>query len=80
VACVAGARNRLESLERWQIVRAGGLVMTTALAVHASLYLVLPTRLAPSLPVVFWIGVFALGITLMAVPRAIVAAWSDFKK
>lgn len=80
VAFVAGVRRRQETLDAWQRVRLGGIAVTTALTVHASFYAVLPGRFAPSLPAIVWIGAFALGITLMAVPRAIVAAWSDFKK
>ena len=78
-AIVAAVRSRLQQLDRWQLVRLGGVAGTTALTVHALFYVILPMRFAPILPAVVWIGAAAFGITLIAAPRAIVAAWDDFK-
>jgi hypothetical protein len=74
-AAAGDARNRFLSLERWQQVRLIGIAATIALAVHGSMYAFLPSRFAPRLPAIVWIGAAALGITLMLASRAVAAAW-----
>lgn len=77
VGTAADLASRWRALERWQQMRLGGIALTAALAVHASLCAVLPARLIPRLPVVVWIGAAALGVTVIVASRALAAAWDN---
>ena len=80
VATAVAGWRLLESFSRWQLVRVIGIAFSTALIVHAALYLVLPWRFGERLPAIAWIAIVALAATLVAAPRQCVAAWDEWRR
>jgi hypothetical protein len=80
VTAATAVTARVQRLSRWQQVRLAAIVLTTALMVHAALSIALPSRFAPRLPAIVWIGVSTVLLTLILAARAVVAAWNEWSR